>query len=211
MPECDVLLAQAAVHLARAPKSQEVYQALGQVYEIIDSSGQQPEVLDHVRKASFIRALVQSNPGLEEVVTDTWNGGVRVSAKDRKLRRHPGPGQQAGDGRHRVGVGRGGRHPGDRRAGGAGGARQSGIAPDLSKAVDRGEKLKAKASRTRPDVKLNNLTTGQWKQGVKEDNSDSDNGGDGGDGGLRSGGGDQKTEGGRQDSYSSGRQGEHGA
>lgn len=28
MPECDVLLAQCAVYLARAPKSQEVYRAM---------------------------------------------------------------------------------------------------------------------------------------------------------------------------------------
>ena len=52
MSECDVLLSQAAVHLARAPKSQEVYQVLGQVYERIDSGDQQPEVPDHLRNAS---------------------------------------------------------------------------------------------------------------------------------------------------------------
>jgi hypothetical protein len=55
----------------------EVYQALGQVYERIDSGGQKPEVPDHLWKASFIR-------------TDTWSGGVRVSAKDRKLLKEKG-------------------------------------------------------------------------------------------------------------------------
>ena len=35
-PECDVLLAQCAVHLARAKKSHEVYNALKAVYESIE-------------------------------------------------------------------------------------------------------------------------------------------------------------------------------
>jgi len=51
-PECDVLLAQAVVHLARAPKSHEVYQALGRVYKEIDSSGAQPNVPLHLRNAT---------------------------------------------------------------------------------------------------------------------------------------------------------------
>jgi len=51
-PECDVLLAQAVVHLARAPKSHEVYHALGRVYKEIDSSGTQPNVPLHLRNAT---------------------------------------------------------------------------------------------------------------------------------------------------------------
>jgi len=39
MPECDVLLAQCTVYLARASKSHEVYQALGEVYSCIDNPG----------------------------------------------------------------------------------------------------------------------------------------------------------------------------
>ena len=38
-PECDVLLAQATVHLARAPKSHEVNAALTNVYDVIDNPG----------------------------------------------------------------------------------------------------------------------------------------------------------------------------
>jgi len=51
-PECDVLLAQAVVHLARAPKSHEVYHALGRVYKEIDGSGAQPNVPLHLRNAT---------------------------------------------------------------------------------------------------------------------------------------------------------------
>jgi len=51
-PECDVLLAQAVVHLARAPKSHEVYHALGRVYKEIDSSGTQPNVPLQLRNAT---------------------------------------------------------------------------------------------------------------------------------------------------------------
>lgn len=51
-PECDVLLAQAVVHLARAPKSHEVYQALGRVYKEIDGAGTQPNVPLHLRNAT---------------------------------------------------------------------------------------------------------------------------------------------------------------
>ena len=51
-PECDVLLAQAVVHLARAPKSHEVYHALGRVYKEIDGSGTQPNVPLHLRNAT---------------------------------------------------------------------------------------------------------------------------------------------------------------
>ena len=51
-PECDVLLAQATVHLARAPKSHEVYAALTNVYEVIDNpgTGGLPEVPLHLRQ-----------------------------------------------------------------------------------------------------------------------------------------------------------------
>ena len=38
-PECDKLLAHCAVYLARAPKSHEVYHALGEVYKCIDNPG----------------------------------------------------------------------------------------------------------------------------------------------------------------------------
>ena len=51
-PECDVLLAQAVVHLARAPKSHEVYHALGRVYKEIDGTGTQPNVPLHLRNAT---------------------------------------------------------------------------------------------------------------------------------------------------------------
>jgi len=51
-PECDVLLAQAAVHLARAPKSHEVYHALSRVYQEIDGAGTQPNVPLHLRNAT---------------------------------------------------------------------------------------------------------------------------------------------------------------
>ena len=51
-PECDVLLAQATVHLARAPKSHEVYSALTNVYEAIDNPGPGglPDVPLHLRQ-----------------------------------------------------------------------------------------------------------------------------------------------------------------
>jgi len=51
-PECDVLLAQATVHLARAPKSHEVYAALTNVYEAIDNPGPGglPDVPLHLRQ-----------------------------------------------------------------------------------------------------------------------------------------------------------------
>ena len=41
------VVAQAVVHLARAPKSHEVYHALGRVYKEIDGSGAQPNVPLH--------------------------------------------------------------------------------------------------------------------------------------------------------------------
>jgi len=47
-PECDVLLAQATVHLARAKKSHEVYRALKSVYQTIDQ-GLVPAVPLHLR------------------------------------------------------------------------------------------------------------------------------------------------------------------
>ena len=48
-PEADVLLAQAAVYLARAPKSMEVYGALARAYQLIDGAGEQPGVPLHLR------------------------------------------------------------------------------------------------------------------------------------------------------------------
>jgi len=51
-PECDVLLAQCAVYLARAPKSHEVYGALRSVYQLIDNPGEDglPSVPLHLRQ-----------------------------------------------------------------------------------------------------------------------------------------------------------------
>ena len=51
-PECDVLLAQCTVHLARAKKSHEVTCALNNVYKIIDNPGPGglPEVPIHLRQ-----------------------------------------------------------------------------------------------------------------------------------------------------------------
>ena len=46
------VVAQAVVHLARAPKSHEVYHALGRVYKEIDGSGAQPNVPLHLRNAT---------------------------------------------------------------------------------------------------------------------------------------------------------------
>jgi len=50
-PECDVLLAQATVHLARAKKIPEVYKALNAVYQNIDQ-GSLPPVPLHLRNAT---------------------------------------------------------------------------------------------------------------------------------------------------------------
>ena len=51
-PECDVLLAQATTHLARAPKSHEIYGALTNVYNAIDNPGPRglPDVPLHLRQ-----------------------------------------------------------------------------------------------------------------------------------------------------------------
>jgi hypothetical protein len=49
----------------------------------VEAVGFYPE--DLPSEAGFIRALVESNLSLEEVVTDTWEGGVRVSTKDKNL------------------------------------------------------------------------------------------------------------------------------
>ena len=46
------VVAQAVVHLARAPKSHEVCHALGRVYKEIDGSGAQPNVPLHLRNAT---------------------------------------------------------------------------------------------------------------------------------------------------------------
>ncbi|XP_077982463.1 ATPase WRNIP1-like [Glandiceps talaboti] len=52
MPECDVFLAQCAVYLARAPKSQEVYRALEKAKSSIqDHEGPLPSVPLHLRNA----------------------------------------------------------------------------------------------------------------------------------------------------------------
>ncbi|KAF5287724.1 hypothetical protein FQA39_LY15744 [Lamprigera yunnana] len=52
MPECDVLLAQCAIYLARAPKSVEAYTALNQAKRVIsECKGPQPDVPMHLRNA----------------------------------------------------------------------------------------------------------------------------------------------------------------
>ena len=48
----DVLLAEAAVYLARATKSTEVHGALARAYQLIDGAGEQPGVLLHLRDAT---------------------------------------------------------------------------------------------------------------------------------------------------------------
>lgn len=52
MPECDVLLAQCAIYLARAPKSREADTALAQAKHFIKNfEGSQPNVPMHLRNA----------------------------------------------------------------------------------------------------------------------------------------------------------------
>jgi len=51
-PECDVVLGQAVVYLARAKKNAEVYRALKKVNEIIDGAGEQPPVPLHLRNST---------------------------------------------------------------------------------------------------------------------------------------------------------------
>ncbi|XP_045513585.1 ATPase WRNIP1-like [Pieris brassicae] len=52
MPECDVLLAQCAVRLARAPKSTEVYHAMKRVQQTLrDTKGSLPPIPMHLRNA----------------------------------------------------------------------------------------------------------------------------------------------------------------
>lgn len=52
MPECDVILAQAAVYLARAPKSIEVYNAYSEAKKYVSGwEGPQPTVPLHIRNA----------------------------------------------------------------------------------------------------------------------------------------------------------------
>jgi len=51
-PECDVVLGQAVVYLARAKKNPEVYRALKKVNEVIDGAGEQPPVPLHLRNST---------------------------------------------------------------------------------------------------------------------------------------------------------------
>ena len=52
MPECDVLLAQCAVRLARAPKSREVYTAMKRCRKsLLETKGPLPPVPLHLRNA----------------------------------------------------------------------------------------------------------------------------------------------------------------
>jgi len=48
MPECDVILAHTAVYMSRAPKSVEVYKALGMVKEVIQQEIAYPVPM-HIR------------------------------------------------------------------------------------------------------------------------------------------------------------------
>lgn len=50
MPECDVLLGQCAVYLAKAPKSRSVYNALRKAEKVIlEHKGSQPAVPSHMK------------------------------------------------------------------------------------------------------------------------------------------------------------------
>ena len=40
--------------------------------------------------AIFVKALVNSNPDLKEICTDTWEGGVKVSKKDKSILKKKG-------------------------------------------------------------------------------------------------------------------------
>merc|ERR1719209_2245745 len=40
--------------------------------------------------AIFVKALVNSNPDLKEICTDTWEGGVKVSKKDKSMLKKKG-------------------------------------------------------------------------------------------------------------------------
>ena len=40
--------------------------------------------------AIFVKALVNSNPDLKEIYTDTWEGGVKVSKKDKSILKKKG-------------------------------------------------------------------------------------------------------------------------
>jgi putative ATPase len=51
-PECNVLLAQCAIYLARAPKSHEVMMAMGKVSETLKSSHSLPPIPIHLRNAN---------------------------------------------------------------------------------------------------------------------------------------------------------------
>ena len=48
-PECDVILAECAVYLARAKKSHEVYSAMNKVKQLITNGNQNPAVPLHLR------------------------------------------------------------------------------------------------------------------------------------------------------------------
>lgn len=58
MPECDVLLGQCAVYLARAPKSRLIYNALKAAEKVISEyKGPQPTVPLHMRCNSTERTF----------------------------------------------------------------------------------------------------------------------------------------------------------
>lgn len=71
MPECDVLLGQCTVYLAKAPKSRSVYNALKAAEKVIlEHEGPQPIVPLHIRSNSGEEKL-RSNLGLSFLALDT--------------------------------------------------------------------------------------------------------------------------------------------
>ncbi|KAH9639888.1 hypothetical protein HF086_015739 [Spodoptera exigua] len=65
MPECDVLLAQCAVRLARAPKSTEVYRAMKRCRKsLMEAKGPLPPVPLHLRYARGYNMLHKDKSGL---------------------------------------------------------------------------------------------------------------------------------------------------
>lgn len=54
MPECDVLLGQCTVYLARAPKSRAIYNALRAAEKMVsECDGPQPAVPSHMRHGTL--------------------------------------------------------------------------------------------------------------------------------------------------------------
>ncbi|XP_020602895.1 ATPase WRNIP1-like [Orbicella faveolata] len=80
MPECDVILAQAVVYLARAPKSIEIYNAYSEAKKYVSGwEGPQPAVPLHIRNAptKLMKSLgygagYKYNPAFDEPVDQTY-------------------------------------------------------------------------------------------------------------------------------------------